>query len=69
MLRDVIEILDFLDNSANSAEAFVDLLPDGSHSIEITPFESELGTTNFIKILFPQTIKSSCSRSGKSSST
>ena len=53
MLRDVIEILDFLDNSENSAEAFVDLLPDGSHSIEITPFESELGTTDFIKILFP----------------
>jgi hypothetical protein len=53
MLRDVVEILDFLDDSANSAEAFVDLLPDGSHSIEITPFESELGTTNFIKILFP----------------
>ena len=48
MLREVVEILDFLDDSANSAEAFVDLLPDGSHSIEITPFESELGTTNLI---------------------
>ena len=48
MLREVVEILDFLDDSANSAEAFVDLLPDGSHSIEMTPFESELGTTNLI---------------------
>ena len=43
MLRDVIDIIDFLDNSSNSAEAFTDFLPDGPHSVEITPFESDLG--------------------------
>ena len=28
MLRDVIDIIDFLDNSSNSVEAFADFLPD-----------------------------------------
>ena len=49
MLRDVIDIIDFLDNSSNSAKAFADFLPDGPHSVEISPFESDLGTTDFIK--------------------
>lgn len=53
MLRDVIDTIDFLDNSSNSAEAFAEFLPDGPHAVEITPFESDLGTTDFIKILFP----------------
>ena len=53
MFRDVIDIIDFLDNSSNSAEAFADFLPDGPHSVEISPFESDLGTTDFIKLLFP----------------
>ncbi len=43
MLRDVIDIIDFLDNASNSAEAFTDFLPDGPHSVEITPFKSDLG--------------------------
>ena len=44
MLRDVIDIIDFLDNSSNSAEAFADFLRDGQHFVEISPFESDLGT-------------------------
>ena len=44
MLRDVIDIIDFLDNSSNSVEAFADFLPDGPQSVETSPFESYLGT-------------------------
>ncbi|MEC9185422.1 MAG: DUF1177 family protein, partial [Pseudomonadota bacterium] len=31
------------------------LLSDGPQSVEITPFESDIGKTDFIKILFPGT--------------
>jgi len=33
-----MDIIDFLDNSSNSAEAFAGFLPDGPHSVEISPF-------------------------------
>ena len=60
MLRELMDVLDYLDDARNGAEPFVDLLPDGPQQVEITPFESDLGKTDFIKILFPGT-------SGKSS--
>ena len=53
MLRETLDVLDFLDDARNAADPFAALLPDGDHSIEITPFESDLGRTDFIKILFP----------------
>ena len=53
MLRETLDVLDFLDDARNAADSFAALLPDGDHSIEITPFESDLGRTDFIKILFP----------------
>ena len=52
MLREIIEVLDFLDDAKNDADEFNKLLPDGQHSIEVTPFKSDLGKTDFIKILF-----------------
>jgi hypothetical protein len=55
MLREVMDVLAFLDDARNGAESFVDLLPEGPQSVEITPFESDIGTTDFIKILFPGT--------------
>ena len=55
MLREIFDVLDFLDDARNGAEPFVELLPTGPQTIEITPFESDLGTTDFIKILFPGT--------------
>ena len=51
-VRDVSDIINFFDNTPNSAEAFADFLPDGPHSVEIPYFERDLGTTDFIKILF-----------------
>lgn len=53
MLREVMDVLEFLDDARNGAEPFVDLLPDGPQSVEITPFESDIGKTDFIKILLP----------------
>ena len=53
MLRETLDVLDFLDDARTAADPFAALLPDGDHSIEITPFESDLGRTDFIKILFP----------------
>ncbi|MBT5496427.1 MAG: hypothetical protein HOK54_11835 [Alphaproteobacteria bacterium] len=50
MLREFMDVLAFLDDARNGAEPFVDLLPDGPQSVEITPFESDIGTTDFIKI-------------------
>lgn len=60
MLREVLDVLEFLDDARNGAEPFAALLPEGPHSVEITPFESDIGKTDFIKILFP-------GKSGKSS--
>ena len=53
MLQEVMDVLAFLDDARNGAGSFVDLLPEGPQSAEITPFESDIGTTDFIKILFP----------------
>ncbi len=53
MLREFMDVLDFLDDARNGAAAFAALLPDGPHVVEITPFESDIGKTDFIKILFP----------------
>ena len=53
MLREVMDVLEFLDDERNGAEPFASLLPDGPQSVEITPFESDLGKTDFVKILFP----------------
>ncbi len=53
MLREIMDVLDFLDDARNSAEQFKAMLPDGPHTVEITPFDSDLGHTDFIKILFP----------------
>ncbi|MGI9386209.1 MAG: DUF1177 family protein [Methyloligellaceae bacterium] len=60
MLREILDVLDFLDDARNGAEPFIELLPDGPQTAEITPFESDIGRTDFIKILFP-------GKSGKSS--
>ncbi|NKB60188.1 MAG: DUF1177 family protein [Alphaproteobacteria bacterium] len=53
MLREVMDVLEFLDDARNGAEPFAALLPEGPHSVDITPFESDIGKTDFIKILFP----------------
>lgn len=53
MLRETTDVLVFLDDARNGAEPFEGLLPDGPQTVEITPFESDIGTTDFIKILFP----------------
>lgn len=53
MLREILDVLDFLDDARNGAEPFLALLPAGPQIAEITPFESDLGKTDFIKILFP----------------
>ena len=53
MLREVMDVLEFLDDDRNGAEPFAALLLDGPQSVEITPFESEIGKTDFVKILFP----------------
>ena len=53
MLREIIDTIEFLDDASNCATAFRDKLPDGDYSVEITPFKSDLGTTEFIKVLFP----------------
>ena len=55
MLREVMDVLEFLDDARNGAEPFAALLSDGPQSVEITPFESDIGKTDFIKILFPGT--------------
>ena len=59
MLREILDVLEFLDDARNSANPFCALLPEGDQTVEITPFESDLGQTDFIKIFFP-------GRSGKS---
>ena len=56
MLREILDVLDYARNSANP---FFTLLPEGDQTVEITPFESDLGRPDFIKIFFP-------GRSGKS---
>lgn len=53
MLREVLDVLEFLDDARNGAEPFAALLPEGPHTVDITPFESDIGKTDFIKILFP----------------
>jgi len=53
MLREILDVLDFLDDDRHAADPFATLLPDGDQITEITPFESKLGQTDFIKILFP----------------
>lgn len=53
MLREIIDTIEFLDDASNGATAFREKLPDGDYGVEITPFESNLGTTEFIKVLFP----------------
>ena len=55
MLREVMDVLEFLEDARNGAEPFAALLSDGPQSVEITPFESDIGKTDFIKILFPGT--------------
>ncbi|MEC8173261.1 MAG: DUF1177 family protein, partial [Pseudomonadota bacterium] len=45
----------FLDDARNGAEPLAALLSDGPQSVEIMPFESDIGLTDFIKILFPGT--------------
>ncbi|MEC8171749.1 MAG: DUF1177 family protein, partial [Pseudomonadota bacterium] len=55
MLREVMDVLEFLDDARNGAEPFAALLSDGPQSVEITPFESDIVKTDFIKILFPGT--------------
>ena len=51
MLREVMDVLEFLDDARNGAEPFAALLSDGPQSVEITPFKSDVGKTDFIKIL------------------
>ena len=36
MLREVMDVLEFLDDERNGAEPFASLLPDGPQSVEIT---------------------------------
>ena len=50
-----MDVLAFLDDARNRVGSFVDLLPKGPQSVEITPFESDIGTMDFIKNLFPGT--------------
>ena len=47
MLREVMDVLEFLDDARNGAEPFAALLSDGPQSVEITPFESDIGKTDF----------------------
>ena len=53
MLREILDVLEFLDDARNSANPFCALLPEGDQTVEVTPFESDLGQTDFIKIFFP----------------
>ncbi len=53
MLREILDVLEYLDDARNAADRFAGLLPDGARKIEVTPFESDLGKTDFIKILIP----------------
>ncbi|MEC8165725.1 MAG: hypothetical protein VX079_14315 [Pseudomonadota bacterium] len=42
MLREVMDVLEFLDDARNGAEPFAALLSDSPQSVEITPFESDI---------------------------
>ena len=52
MLREVMDVLEFLDDARNGAEPFAALLSDGPQSVEITPFESDIGKPDLSKFCF-----------------
>ena len=54
MLREILDVLDYARNSANP---FFTLLPEGDKTVEITPFESDLGRTDFIKFFLSWKIR------------
>ena len=43
MLREIMDVLEFLDDARNGANPFVEMLPKGPQTAEITLFESEIG--------------------------
>lgn len=55
MLKEILEVIDLLDDPDNGADAFEGLLGAGGHEIERDSFSGPLGSTEFIKILFPGT--------------
>ena len=57
MLREILDVLEFLDDARNSANPFCALLPEGDQTVEITPFESDLGRTDFIKFFLSWKIR------------
>lgn len=55
MLKEILEVIDLLDDPDNGADAFAALLGPGPHEIARDDFSGPKGRTEFIKILFPGT--------------
>ncbi|WP_026381721.1 DUF1177 family protein [Afifella pfennigii] len=52
MLREVLDVLDVLDDPAAGAAEFNSLLPEGVCDASVAPFEGELGKTEFVAYRF-----------------
>ena len=53
MLREVLDVLDFMTSPKASAADFEKLLPAGAHRVKIDRLDTERGSMEFVKILFP----------------
>lgn len=55
LLREVLDVIDLLDDPRNGVDALLELLGDGDWETAREPFENDKGSTEFLKILFPGT--------------
>lgn len=52
MLREVLDVIDLLDDPRSGVDEFLELLGPGDHEVTREAFKNELGSTEFVKILF-----------------